>query len=819
MRNITRFSTLVLISAVALSLATGPTCAQDEIPEEDGFVSLFNGEDLTGWEGDERLWSVVDGAIRGQTTEENVARGNTFLIWRGGTLKNFILKIKFRVENGNSGIQYRSKDLGNHVVGGYQAEVCNEQPQVGFLYHERGRASLARVGEFVIIDEEGNKEVFSSVGDARALQEAGYYKPREWNEYVIYARGNHIIQVLNGYQTIELIDNDLENRLMEGILALQIHSGPPMVVEFKDIALKTIDDEFGEAFVLFNGKDLDDWALSSDALNDTFGVENGVMTNTGQPAGYIRTKEDYASYALTLQLKHLRAGNNGVLLRMVGPDKVWPRSIEAQGQKDAMGDIWNIDQFPMKVAEDRTSGRHTRKMYPSNEFPVGEWNRYDIHLSGGDLALRVNDLVQNIATECWEVAGKICLQAEGVPVEYRNIVLVPILRDLPEEENPLGENDVVLEGTVFGSGEVFGGQDAAGYQAAFDGDINSYADLVGENLYVGLDLGEAQPVHRIRYYPRAGWTQRMVGGRFQGSNASATSGYVDLHTITAEPGLDWVSVPLADATAYRYLRYLSPEEGHANVAAIQFISQKAQTPEALEADGWISLFNGKDLTGWTPKFSGFDLGENYRNTFRVEDGVLKATYEEWDRFNGEFGHLFYKDEFSYYRLRLEYRFVGDQVAGGPGWAFRNNGIMIHGQRPETMAKGQDFPVSIEVQLLGGGETGNRPTANLCSPGTHVVMNGNLTTAHCVESNSKTFRGDQWVTVELEVRGDEVIRHFVNGEKVMEYSETQYDPGDATARPLIEKADGELALTGGTISLQAESHTTEFRNIYIKPLTD
>lgn len=412
-----------------LALAQSPACAAEvPAPDAEGFVSLFNGADLKGWDGNPDLWSVKDGVIHGETTLEKPAKGNTFCLWRGGTLKNFVLKIKFRVQNGNSGVQYRSKDLGNWVVGGYQAEVCNEQPQVGFLYHERGRGGLVNVGDFVVIDKDAKKEVVGKVADKKVLMEAGYYKPKDWNEYTIICRGNHVVQVLNGFQTIELIDQDPKGRAMEGILALQIHAGPPMIVEFKDIRLKNLPANYGEAVRLFNGKDLDGWVPSSDAVKDTFSAKDGVLADTGTPAGYLRTTADYASYVLSLQCRHTKPGNGGVLLRMTGPDKVWPKSIECQGQSGAMGDIWNIDKFPMKVAEDRTSGRHTKKLHPSNEKPLGEWNRYEMTLDGGNLELAVNGLVQNTAAECQEVPGKICLQAEGGAMEYRNLVLVPILK-------------------------------------------------------------------------------------------------------------------------------------------------------------------------------------------------------------------------------------------------------------------------------------------------------------------------------------------------------------------------------------------------------
>ncbi len=405
---------------------------------ERGFVSLFNGKDLTGWDGDPRLWSVKDGVIHGETTQENPANGNTFCVWRDGKVKNFILRIKFRIEGGNSGIQYRSKEVEKWRIAGYQAEVVNNPGSVGFLYHERGRGGLVNVGDFIIIDEQGNKSTVGKVADVEALKTAGYYKDKDWNEYTIIARGNHILQYLNGLPMIELIDNDrvtdpnnpqdTKGAALEGLLALQIHAGPPMVVEFKDIRIRRLPENYDKAVRLFNGKDLTGWTFSSDALKETFGVKDGVITDTGSPAGYLRTEKDYANYVVRLQMRHIQPGNSGLLLRAVGPDKVWPKCIEAQGMSDSMGDIWNIDQFPMKVDPARTRGRHTVKMNPSNEKPIGQWNDYEVYLNGGSLRIYVNRLIQNLATEVEEVPGKICLQSEGSPKEFRNIVLIPITR-------------------------------------------------------------------------------------------------------------------------------------------------------------------------------------------------------------------------------------------------------------------------------------------------------------------------------------------------------------------------------------------------------
>ena len=241
--------------------------------------------------------------------------------------------------------------------------------------------------------------------------------------------------------------------------------------------------------------------------------------------------------------------------------------------------------------------------------------------------------------------------------------------------------------------------------------------------------------------------------------------------------------------------------------------------DAYPKGEWVSLFNGKDLTGWTPKIRYSEPGENFGNTFRVEDKLLKVRYDGggYEKFGERFGHLFFKDSFSDYRFRVEYRFVGDQCTEGPGWATRNSGVMVHGQDPKTMSRDQDFPVSIEVQLLGGNGKDKRTTSNLCTPGTNVVMNGELKLQHCMNSSSKTYHGDDWVTAEIEVHNSEVIRHLIDGDVVLEYNQPQLDKRDANAKALIRNDN--LLLTGGTISLQSESHPIDFRKVEIMVLEE
>ncbi|MCS7024329.1 MAG: DUF1080 domain-containing protein [Bryobacteraceae bacterium] len=244
---------------------------------------------------------------------------------------------------------------------------------------------------------------------------------------------------------------------------------------------------------------------------------------------------------------------------------------------------------------------------------------------------------------------------------------------------------------------------------------------------------------------------------------------------------------------------------------LAFVHIAASGASNAESESWVDLFDGKTLQGWIPKIRGFPAGVNYGNTFRVEDGLLKVSYDQYQDFSNRFGHLFYQDKFSYYRLVLEYRFVGEQVRDGPSWAFRNSGVMLHSQSPYTMKLEQDFPISIEVQLLGGNGKDKRPTANLCTPGTHVVLEGKLFTPHCLSSSSETYHGDQWVHVEIEVLGHESIRHLVGGRTVLAYEKPQIGGGAVSEFDPAIKQDGTL-LSEGYLALQSESHPVEFRKV-------
>ncbi len=217
-----------------------------------------------------------------------------------------------------------------------------------------------------------------------------------------------------------------------------------------------------------------------------------------------------------------------------------------------------------------------------------------------------------------------------------------------------------------------------------------------------------------------------------------------------------------------------------------------------DEEEWVELFNGKDLNDWIVKISGHPVGENALNTFSVQDGKIVVSYDDYDELDGRWGHIFYKEPFSHYRIEVEYRFVGEQVDGGPEWAIRNNGIMYHAQSPYDMGVDQDYPACVEVQLLGGNGEDERHTSNLVTPGSHAVYEGELRTDHIIESTSETYHGDQWVTTEVEVHGDELAIHRVEGEEVIRYSGMQLDDG--------------TPLTEGYIALQAESAPIEFRSV-------
>lgn len=256
------------------------------------------------------------------------------------------------------------------------------------------------------------------------------------------------------------------------------------------------------------------------------------------------------------------------------------------------------------------------------------------------------------------------------------------------------------------------------------------------------------------------------------------------------------------------------------ILALYFPSVMAQPPgEARDEarEEWQQLFNGRNLDGWTVKVRGYPAGENPLDTFRVEDGLLTVSYDRYDEFGARFGHLFYDTPYSHYRLRVEYRFIGDHAPGTESWAFRNSGAMLHAQAPDSMPPAQDFPISIEAQFLGGLGDGNvRPTANMCSPGTHIVYEGAWTDQHCINSASPTLDGDQWVLAEILVLGNERVVHYVNGEEVMAYGGLTTGGGVVSGHDPALKPEGGV-LDSGYIALQSEGHPIQFRRVELLDL--
>lgn len=234
---------------------------------------------------------------------------------------------------------------------------------------------------------------------------------------------------------------------------------------------------------------------------------------------------------------------------------------------------------------------------------------------------------------------------------------------------------------------------------------------------------------------------------------------------------------------------------------------------------WMPLFNGKDLDDWLVKIHHHDVDINYGNTFRAEEGMIKVRYDQYDSFNEQFGHLYYKTPFSDYHLKLEYRFSGSLHKGAPSYTLLNSGVMFHSQDPKTILKEQNWPISIEMQFLAGLEDGKpRPTGNMCSPGTEIVYNGKLYDGHCLNSTSKTYNKNEWVRAELIVNHDSAITHIINGDTVLRYSQPTMGGGVVAGYDKAIWQPGK-ALTGGYIALQSEGQPLEFRNIYLKKLDD
>ena len=248
---------------------------------------------------------------------------------------------------------------------------------------------------------------------------------------------------------------------------------------------------------------------------------------------------------------------------------------------------------------------------------------------------------------------------------------------------------------------------------------------------------------------------------------------------------------------------------------LPFLLQSYQTTAPVKqknAGQWVSLFNGKNLDGWTPKFAGYKPGENFGNTFRVENGILSTRYDQYDSFRNKFGALYFNKPFTNYRLKVEYRFVGTLTPGAPSWGFRDGGIQYHCQSPATLGLTQPFPVCLEYNLLGGNGKDDRPSGEICASGMYVEINGKRNAVFCTPPEIKrTFHGDQWVTAEIDVH-DGTITHFVNGEQIIQFQNPHYDSLNAIAKSFIK--DGNSLVKNGYISLQSNSHPMDFRKVEI-----
>ncbi|HSK11633.1 MAG TPA: DUF1080 domain-containing protein [Phnomibacter sp.] len=258
--------------------------------------------------------------------------------------------------------------------------------------------------------------------------------------------------------------------------------------------------------------------------------------------------------------------------------------------------------------------------------------------------------------------------------------------------------------------------------------------------------------------------------------------------------------------------------GLALVCCLGCGSNDQQSSETTDTD-WIPLFNGTDINDWIVKIHHHETGDNYGNTFRVADSMIQVRYDQYDSFNNRFGHLFYKEPFSHYKLRFEYRFTGEWREDAPSYTILNSGVMFHAQDPHTILKEQDWPISVEFQLLAGLPDGKpRPTGNMCSPGTDVVFEGKVDDRHCINSTSKTYLPGQWVKAELIVRGDSLITHIIEGDTVLRYTKPTIGGGVVNRYDTMMKVDGK-PLTVGYIALQSEGQPIDFRNIQLKKLQD
>jgi len=430
-----RFVIVTSIIMLVLSANCGRAVESDKVGADRskaGFVPIFNGRDLTGWDGEPRFWSVKDGVVVAQVNPGIPVKNHSYLLWQGGKVRDFELHVKLRSTVGNSGIDYRAEpvltdrngeDL-KWTIRGYQHDIA--KGWMGSLYNW-GKTG-AQPSQFVVVsgDENVTKTV-GSVVDKDVLYKSGYYKPKQWNEFTVIARGSHILHRINGYPVVEFIDNSREAR-REGVLGLQVHSGRgPFLNEFKDIRIRKLKTNFVQAKALFNGQDFTGWTFAGDEAENQWSVEDGVLVNKGgsqrHPTPNIRTKDDYTHYVLRFQYRKRGEQEAAVLLRFADSGRTHPKGIRIYGKGDDFDQVGPDANFLLELR------KWHRPAVPFRRMPERFWNECEIVLNKGQLEVRVNGVLRATGTGCEQMPGKIGFEASGSRVEYRNVVLIPIFSD------------------------------------------------------------------------------------------------------------------------------------------------------------------------------------------------------------------------------------------------------------------------------------------------------------------------------------------------------------------------------------------------------
>ena len=406
---------LILVNLYIATVLCGAATEKNE----NGFESLFNGKDLTGWAGDPRRWSVRDGFIRGQTSEEYPLEGSTYLVWDRDKFKNFVLKFDFRVENGNSGLLYRGDRLDKWRIDGYQVAIDNGDAISGRLWDSYERGLIAQTGEFIRMDKNGKRHIVGKVGFRDDMGKSGYYRPAAWNRCTVVARGNHVAHYVNGFQTIELIDDDPERRSLTGHIAFQLHQGPAMTVDFRNVRVKRLPYHYGQAIHLFDGKTLAGWR--SYPARTRWRVQDGnLMVETGVH-GYIRTIDTYRDFVLRLQHRSMDADRGRVLARMIGTDRLWPECMQVALDSGRAG---SSSARKRSFSQDGTG----KIVSDPSEAETGRavWQEWELGLDGTRAEIRSNGSVRRSWKGCPDREGHVGLTSGGDRMRFRNIVLIPI---------------------------------------------------------------------------------------------------------------------------------------------------------------------------------------------------------------------------------------------------------------------------------------------------------------------------------------------------------------------------------------------------------